>query len=93
MSSDVQPDAALRGETEREVAQIDSSHGEKPEIAVLAHTTKPGDGYFMLMVQPKLLRSFKMISSLILTTSNLEEWATQISSTKMITLSLGPFTS
>ena len=28
--------------------------GKKPEMAVLAHTTEPERGYFMLMVQPKL---------------------------------------
>ena len=28
--------------------------GEKPEMAVLAHSKGPGQGYFMLMIQPKL---------------------------------------
>ncbi len=28
--------------------------GKKPEMAVLAHATKPEQGYFMLMIQPKL---------------------------------------
>lgn len=28
--------------------------GQKPELAVLAHAKGPGDGYFMLMVQPRL---------------------------------------
>ncbi|MBN1918501.1 MAG: VWA domain-containing protein [Verrucomicrobia bacterium] len=28
--------------------------GEKPEMALLSHAAKPGDGYFMLMIQPKL---------------------------------------
>jgi Ca-activated chloride channel family protein len=28
--------------------------GENPEMALLSHAARPGDGYFMLMIQPKL---------------------------------------